>query len=482
MKPKIFIGSSVEGLSVAYSIQQNLTHDADVTVWDQGVFELSRTTIESLIEALAKSDFGIFVFNQDDIVKIRDQDTKSVRDNVLFEFGLFIGKLGRDRVFFIIPDNTELHLPTDLIGVTPGKYDPYREDNSLQAATGPVCHQIRLQIKKLGILSTNEETSKAPDEKSTFRDKESTWIDLFVKREYLKAKEILEKSTSTETKPDEAVENLVWLGYCDFKINETHGISVLTTLLLDHPDNKLVYENVARIYLWEDYLDKAIQILENAILKFNNDPALIILLSECYKKTDGLDKALNYLLGESPEENIDLALEIWTIHFNQKEYSKAREIIHKAYLNYPNKEKIRFNYARVAIELDENEIALYFLTSLTKEFSENYSYWGYFSNCYVALDLYDMGMIACKKGLELSKDNAEWITANIGNMLKNKGFYTEGIEYLETALGLDKSSQYAHDRLASAIKSKNEEAEKATLLFDEGRKLLRQYTPGEQVK
>lgn len=176
MKPRIFIGSSVEGLNIAYSIQQNLTHDAEVTVWDQGVFELSKTTIESLVEKLDDSDFGIFVFSGDDITTIRDTTKTTVRDNVLFEFGLFIGKLSRERVFFITPSNTDLHLPTDLLGITPGKFEANRDDGSLQAATGPVSNQIRQQIKKLGKRAENEDIGKYPDEKEGLNSKENDWI------------------------------------------------------------------------------------------------------------------------------------------------------------------------------------------------------------------------------------------------------------------------------------------------------------------
>jgi predicted nucleotide-binding protein len=103
----MFIGSSVEGLNVAYAIQQNLTHDAEATVWDQGVFELSLTTIEALTELLGRVDFGVFVFSPDDITHMRGQNGHSVRDNVLFEFGLFVGKLSRQRVFFVVPEGDD---------------------------------------------------------------------------------------------------------------------------------------------------------------------------------------------------------------------------------------------------------------------------------------------------------------------------------------------------------------------------------------
>lgn len=474
MKPRVFIGSSVEGLSVAYSIQQNLTFDADVTVWDQGVFELSKTTIESLIEILNKSDYGIFVFNKDDIAKIREKTKNIVRDNVLFEFGLFIGKLGRERVFFVIPSRTNLHLPTDLLGVTPGKYDPNREDKSLQAATGPVCHQIRLQIKDLGALSSNEETSKEPDKKDTTLI-DNDWIDFFIKKEFPKAIAVLDKQLTKLTDENEIFDNRKWVAYCKLKTNASEGIALLDDLLKNNQKNINAHQGIASLFLWEEYFDKAINILKQAICDFKDNQELITTLSECYKKTEGEESALNYLLSKSPEDNIEIALEVASIYMNQKQFEKARETIHKVYMKWPNNERIRYKYSSIATELGLNEIAFFFLYNLTVEFPKKSIYWGYLGNCYLNLNLYDLTLASYRIANELTKEQEEWINSNIGNVLKNKGFYTESIQYFEKGIELNKSSKYAHDRLASALKSKEEEIEKAITFGKEGRKQLRLY-------
>ena len=151
MRPSIFIGSSSETLDVAYAIQANLDRDAEPTVWDQGVFELSKSTLASLLDALASYDFAVFVLGPDDIAKIRMVEYRVARDNVIFELGLFIGALGAPRTFFVLPrDRPDLHLPTDLAGITGATFDARRRDGNMRAALGPACQEIRKTVAKLG--------------------------------------------------------------------------------------------------------------------------------------------------------------------------------------------------------------------------------------------------------------------------------------------------------------------------------------------
>jgi len=184
-KPKIFIGSSAEGLDIAYAIQENLDFVAETTIWDQGIFNLTTTTLDDLLKTLERSDIGIFVFSPDDIIKIRDNQYKTTRDNVIFEFGLFLGYLGKERVSYVIPKAIfDFHLPSDLSGISPGHYNAERSDNNLKAALGPYCNQIKKVIEKTSIIKLSDFKYDSDIIKRIVIRKPENW-------EYLLIKEIL---------------------------------------------------------------------------------------------------------------------------------------------------------------------------------------------------------------------------------------------------------------------------------------------------
>lgn len=152
-KPRIFIGSSVESLHIADAININLDHEFEVTIWKNGTFELSSNTIDSLIKKANSVDFAAFIFSPDDLSIIREQKKKTVRDNVVFELGLFIGSLGKERCFIIKPRGEELHLPSDLLGVTCADYEPNRSDGDLNSAINYPSSQMKTSMQKLGTLN-----------------------------------------------------------------------------------------------------------------------------------------------------------------------------------------------------------------------------------------------------------------------------------------------------------------------------------------
>jgi hypothetical protein len=153
MRPRIFIGSSRESLEFAYAVQENLENNADITVWTQGVFELSKHTVNSLVGALDQFDFGVFVFAEEDIVRLSDAPESIVRDNLAFELGLFVGRLGKDRNFLIVPKGFEnSHIPTDVSGITPGTFDSNGTDGNIRAAVEPVCSRILKSLQKKGVF------------------------------------------------------------------------------------------------------------------------------------------------------------------------------------------------------------------------------------------------------------------------------------------------------------------------------------------
>ena len=149
-KPALFIASSVEGLTVAEAINANLDHDTHPTLWRAGTFKLGSGALEDLVKKSSTIDFAVFVFTPDDIVTIRKQEIAVARDNVVFELGLFIGALGKERCYVVKPRGVEMHLPSDLLGITTADYVADRPDGDIASALNSACKEIKDQIKALG--------------------------------------------------------------------------------------------------------------------------------------------------------------------------------------------------------------------------------------------------------------------------------------------------------------------------------------------
>src|SRR5437588_338970 len=102
-KPSLFIGSSNEGLDFARAVRASLSDVAETVLWNDGVFSLGRTFIESLIAAVSRFDFAALVLTPDDQMIVRTTTRSALRDNIVFELGLFMGRIGRERTFIVRP-------------------------------------------------------------------------------------------------------------------------------------------------------------------------------------------------------------------------------------------------------------------------------------------------------------------------------------------------------------------------------------------
>lgn len=150
-QPRLFIGCAVEGLETARIVQKGLDHDPIVVrVWTEGVFGPSSHALSDLLAESARSDFAVFVLRGDDMTRSRGLESAAPRDNVIFELGMFMGTLGRERTLLLRPRGADLKIPSDLLGLTALDYNGTGAAEDLQSALGPACEDIRRLVKRLG--------------------------------------------------------------------------------------------------------------------------------------------------------------------------------------------------------------------------------------------------------------------------------------------------------------------------------------------
>lgn len=137
-KKRIFIGSSTEELDLANAAKTILEFEKDFEVtiwneevWEKAVFRLNNNYLNDLIRATLQFDFGILIGTKDDKVEVRGNEELQPRDNILFELGLFIGRLGLNNCAFLI--DKEIKLLSDIKGISLARFERDNMDTFTKA-------------------------------------------------------------------------------------------------------------------------------------------------------------------------------------------------------------------------------------------------------------------------------------------------------------------------------------------------------------
>lgn len=147
-KKRIFIGSSSEELGLAKAAKTMLEKDFEVviwndSVWDSSVFKINNNFLTDLLRASLQFDFGILLGTQDDKVEYRGDVVLQPRDNVLFELGLFIGRLGISKCAFVV--DKKLKILSDISGITLARFEK-NDTSSFVEAISRVSELFKNQI------------------------------------------------------------------------------------------------------------------------------------------------------------------------------------------------------------------------------------------------------------------------------------------------------------------------------------------------
>lgn len=157
MKTRIFIGSSSEGLEIAKKVKSFFENDFECFLWTDDIFKYNENFLETLMKEASLFDFGFMVFTKDDYTKSRLTDFDSPRDNVVFEYGLFLGRLGKDNAYII--KDKDVKLPSDLFGISNATFSSQKQsdgtlildENSLNESLVKLKKQIEEKVH-LGVL------------------------------------------------------------------------------------------------------------------------------------------------------------------------------------------------------------------------------------------------------------------------------------------------------------------------------------------
>jgi len=284
------------------------------------------------------------------------------------------------------------------------------------------------------------------------------WYVDYFEEKYSAAQATLKTQLAGQT-GDDALATQAWIIACELKQKGLRVVEGVLDFALTHKENVRVQVVVAGVLRSERHTKEAIAILSFAQQLAPKNTTIAKLLAACYSDDANLIGAIAELEKVGADEYPDVAIELADFLERDEKKQEAISVICRCYSRYPTDKSIRFKYARLAQELGQPAAAAYLLNDLCSDDPNRIEHWGYLGNVCLEMELNDVALASYRRAEALGAPGQtnQWITGNIGNILKNRGFPTEGAAYFERALKLEPDSQYAHERLAQALKNKAEE-------------------------
>jgi predicted nucleotide-binding protein len=119
-RPRLLLGSSAAALPIAREIQAGLAADSIVAkLWTDRVFDASSFILDSLQSVMETMDFAVVLLAPDDLAAAGGEVPAALRDDLIFQLGVFVGSLGRERVALVVPQGAGTGIPVELLETPP---------------------------------------------------------------------------------------------------------------------------------------------------------------------------------------------------------------------------------------------------------------------------------------------------------------------------------------------------------------------------
>jgi len=121
-------------------------------VWDEGLLQQNESIFDGLLRLSTEVEYGVFIWGASDVTigstVTSGQPIPAARDNVVFETGLFLGALGKEKTFMVVDRSMPIKIPSDFDGIMRTYYDGSALGTYDRPAVRKACDEIESTIRQ----------------------------------------------------------------------------------------------------------------------------------------------------------------------------------------------------------------------------------------------------------------------------------------------------------------------------------------------